>query len=482
MLYLVGICTTLALCKISLYGVLIVVMLTHLQEILFQISRNPDVDKGDLIASSRLLLSSIIQGLGVDRASVWLLSDDRMQMHCMYLLDGDTHHCEPNMSLARSDFPRYFAALDEERNIIASDAHQHPQTNELSSCYLTPWQIYSMLDTPIHHHGTMVGIICIEHHQAKLWVSDEIIFASFLADIYGRALSASERVRYQNELEQLNTELEQIVNQRTLELTQSLAQLQHTQHRLIEVEKMASLGRLVAGIAHEINTPLGIAVTANSHAEATLLELEKLFQSNQLTRQQFAHNGNAIKSCIAMVNANLQRTVDLVNSFKQTAAASSDQKAENLQLNQFIPEVLSSIESVLKQHQVEVQIHIPDTMRVQSFASPLALILTRLIENACIHAFNTEQKRQIIIRTSQNNQYWQLEVCDNGRGMDKHELARAFEPFFTTRRSAGAKGLGLTLVFNLVSHLLQGDVSLHNADTGCVVTLNCPLQLTTNER
>lgn len=482
MLYLVGIQTMGSLCKIRLCGVLIVVMLTNLHDILFNISRNPDVDKGDLMASSRLLLSSIAQGLEIDRASVWLLSDDRMQMRCIYLLDCAEHHPEPNMALARADFPRYFAALDGERNIVASDAHQHPQTSEFSACYLTPLQICSMLDTPIHHHGAMVGIICLEHRQAKLWNNDEITFASFLANIYGRALSASERVRYQNELEQLNSGLEQIVSQRTQQLTQSLEQLQQTQHRLIEVEKMASLGRLVAGIAHEINTPLGIAVTANSHAEATLLELEQLFHANQLTRQRFAHNGNAIKNCIAMVNANLQRTVDLVNSFKQTAAASSEQKkAENLQLNRFIPDVLSSIESILKQHHVEVQIHIPECMQVQSYASPLALILTRLIENACVHAFNTEQKRQVIIRTSQNKHSWQLEVRDNGRGMDKHELARAFEPFFTTRRSAGAKGLGLTLVFNLVSHLLQGEISLHNADTGCVVTLNCPLQLTTNE-
>src|SRR5690606_27237895 len=150
----------------------------------------------------------------------------------------------------------------------------------------------------------------------KAWCDDEVIFAGFLADIYGRALSASERMRYQAELEQLNSSLEQIISQRTQELSQSQEQLQHTQHRLIEVEKMASLGRLVSGIAHEINTPLGVAVTANSHAQATLLELEQLFHSNQLTRQHFSQSGSTIKNSITMVNANLQRAVDLVNSFK----------------------------------------------------------------------------------------------------------------------------------------------------------------------
>ncbi|HEX5791917.1 MAG TPA: GAF domain-containing sensor histidine kinase [Rheinheimera sp.] len=454
-------------------------MLAKLQHILSQISRNPDVDKGDLMASNRVILSGITQGLATDRASVWLLSDDHTQMHCTYLLDGDQHQAEPNITLARQHFPRYFAALDEERNIVADDAHTHPQTSEFSASYLQPLQICSMLDTPIRHHGEMVGIICIEHRQSKHWQQDEIVFAGFLADIYGRALSASERMRYQAELEQLNSGLEQIISQRTQELTQSLEQLQHTQHRLIEVEKMASLGRLVAGIAHEINTPLGVAVTANSHAQATLQELEKLFHSNQLTRQQFSQSGSTIKSSIAMVNANLLRAVDLVNSFKQTAAAGNGQQAEWLTLSQFIPQVLTSVDSVLQQHQVEVQLQLPQHMEVQSFASPLAIILTRLIENACIHAFDNHQQRLIVIRASQSSDTWQLEVTDNGRGMTTDELARAFEPFFTTRRSAGAKGLGLTLVFNLVSHLLQGEVRLHNTATGCSVTLLCPRQLIT---
>lgn len=451
-------------------------MQTELQHILARISRNPDIDKGDLSATNSLILTAITQGLAVDRASVWMLSEDHRLIHCIYQLDGELH-TQPELTLSRQDFPRYFSALDAERNIVAANAHHHPYTTEFSDVYLSPSGICSMLDTPIRHHGMMVGIICIEHRHPKQWQTDEVVFASFLADIYGRALSASERMRYQAELEQLNSRLEQIINQRTHELTHSLEQLQHTQHQLIEVEKMASLGRLVAGIAHEINTPLGVAVTANSHGEATLLELEKLFQAGQLTRQQFSQSGAAIKRSIAMVNTNLQRTVDLVNSFKQIAAANPDQQMEWLLLSQFVPKVLGSVDSLLKQHQVTVQLQLPENLKIQSFASPLATILTRLIENACMHAFTLQNPRQIIIRASQNQQNWQLDIADNGRGMDADELAHAFEPFFTTRRSQGAKGLGLTLVFNLVSHLLQGNVSLHNTDTGCMITLQCPLSL-----
>ena len=453
-------------------------MRTKLQHILNRISRNPDIDKGDLSSANTLILQGITEGLAVDRASVWHLSDDHQLIHCLYLLDG-TVLSEPDISLKRSDFPGYFQALDQQRNIVAADAHTHPHTQEFSQVYLSPLRICSMLDTPIRHHGLMVGIICIEHRQPKQWHTDEIVFAGFLADIYGRALSASERMRYQSELEQLNSGLEQIISQRTQELTQSLEQLQQTQHRLIEMEKMASLGRLVAGMAHEINTPLGVAVTATSHAEATLQQLEQLFQAGQLTRQHFSQHGAAIKNSIAMVNTNLQRAVDLVNSFKQTAAQGNDQQPEWLKLEQFIAKVVSSVESLLKQHQVTVQLAIPADLTVQSFASPLATVLSRLIENACQHAFNGQSDRQIQIRASQSAYSWQLEVADNGRGMSQDELARAFEPFFTSRRSQGAKGLGLTLVFNLVTHLLQGELTLQNATPGCVVSLQCPLTLNT---
>ena len=454
-------------------------MQTELQQILAQISRNPDIDKGDLLASNQLILTGITQGLSADRASVWLLSDDHSEMRCTYQVDCGQHQAQPGITLSREQYPRYFAALDEERNIVAYDAHTHPQTAEFSRNYLTPLKIDSMLDTPIRHHGAMVGIICIEHRAQKQWSTDEIVFAGFLADIYGRALSASERMRYQQELEHLNSALEQIISERTQELTQSLEQLQQTQHSLIEVEKMASLGRLVAGIAHEINTPLGVAVTANSHAQATLLELEQRVLSGQLTRQHFSQSGNAIKSSIAMVNSNLARAVDLVNSFKQTAASAEDQRPELLELSEFLPRVVSSVDSLLKQYNVSVILQLPDSLPVHSFASTLSTIVSRVIENACYHAFNDSRKRQICITARQTAHSWQLSIADNGRGMSEDELNRAFEPFFTTRRNDGAKGLGLTLVFNLVSHVLQGEVSLNNTDTGCEVTLTCPLDLAT---
>ena len=451
-------------------------MRSELQQILNTISRNPAIDQGELQSATELILQGIAQGLAIDRASVWLFSDDNQQMHCRYLFDGGSSHTEPELTLNRNDYPCYFAALDQERNIVADDAHLHPQTCEFSQPYLTPLGICAMLDTPIRHHGIMVGIICIEHRTAKHWQTDEIVFAGFLADIYGRALSASERQRYQHQLEQLNSSLEQVITQRTHELSQSLTQLQQTQHRLIEVEKMASLGRLVAGIAHEINTPLGVAVTANSHAEATLLQLEQAFQAGQLTRQQFSLCGSTIKSSINMVNVNLLRVVDLVNSFKQTAAASTEQQAELLQLHQFLPRVVSSVKSLISEHQVNVSIEAPDNMQVLSYVSPLSTIISRLIENACLHAFPNHSDRHITLAASQHSHYWQLEVTDNGRGMSANELQRAFEPFFTSRRNLGAKGLGLTLVFNLVTHLLRGEISLHNLHSGCMVRVRLPLQ------
>lgn len=450
---------------------------TKLQQILLDISRDARIDNGDVDTATQLLLLAITKGLEVDRASIWMFADDNTQMQCHALVDQGKVQVATELRLHRTQFPTYFNALDQQRNIVAPDAHSHPQTAEFSEPYLTPLAIKAMLDTPVRHHGKMVGIICIEHRDIKHWTSDEVVFSGVMADIYSRALSAAERLRYQRELEILNTSLEQLISERTHELTQSLEQLQLTQHRLIEVEKMASLGRLVAGIAHEINTPLGVAVTANSHALSVLDKMAHDFASGTLTRMQFNDNNATLNSSIGMVGANLQRAVDLVNSFKQTASDPTSQPAEQIDLSLLIPKVVTSVQSMLLSCGVNVVLQLPASCLCYNYTSAVATIIRTTLENACQHAFNAEQTdKTITLHLTERNGHWHLTIADNGRGMTPQELERAFEPFYTSTRSGGSKGLGLTLVFNLVSRLLQGEISVYN-DHGCTIALACPLRI-----
>ncbi|MDX3774345.1 GAF domain-containing sensor histidine kinase [Chromatiaceae bacterium AAb-1] len=455
-------------------------MQAYLQHILLQVSRSPQIDLGDLTAANKIILQAITQGLAVDRAGVWLFAPDNTSMHCTYQLDCDQLMTTSEITLSQNNYPRYFAALSEERNIVAPDAATHEYTAEFAQNYLKTLNIISMLDTPIRHHGETVGIICIEHRQRKEWHIDEVVFAGFLADLYGRALSAYERQCYQTKLEQLNSNLEQIINERTHELVQSLEQLRQAQQQLIDSEKMVSLGRMVAGIAHEINTPLGIAITANSNAMSTASKLEEALIQGKLSRQYFTAQGTNLKKSISLTESNLYRSADLVNSLKQLVSEPASQKLEWFNLSRYIPEVMKSMQGLLQQHNITLQLELPKTLRVQSYAVPVATILTRLVENACQHAYANTVNPLLTIRAWQQNQHWYLEVADNGRGMNTEEHARAFEPFFTTTRNLGTKGLGLTLVFNLTSHLLKGRVELRQNSPGSIVRLCCPLQLQPN--
>ena len=232
-----------------------------LELILLRVSQSADIDKGELDVASRLIINSVCEGLQITRAGIWLYDEMQTLVQCTLLIDKGNDLDHESLVLTRKDFPHYFEALDSERTIAAHDALTDVATFEFAEVYLTPLGISSMLDVPIRHRGKMIGIICCEHQgKAREWHADEVVFAASLADLYGRAVSANERADYEQRLIEANQTLEQKVIDRT-------AELEAAQEKLVESEKMAALGNLVAGIAHEVNTPLGIALTSVSNCK-----------------------------------------------------------------------------------------------------------------------------------------------------------------------------------------------------------------------
>ncbi|CAM3731298.1 ATP-binding protein [Rheinheimera salexigens] len=445
-----------------------------LQQILLDISLDPKIDQGNLHTAGQLILTTLKQQLQVDSLSIWLHNAKGNQIDCLCLFDLNLFETPSSLSLHSQDFPLYFNALNNLQSPAIFDPSTNQPTSELYQHYFKPLGLGTIVEAPVRNHGKAVGIIRIEHQQAKHWTDAEIMFITVFADILGRAINAAERLDYQQQLTQFNSQLEQKVLQRTKKLTQSLAELKNAQHKMIEVEKMASLGRMVAGISHEINTPLGIAVTANSHAQATLAELEALYLSGQLTKSLFSQRGEAMKSSIHLVTNNLQRTVDLVESIKQTALEPSASAPVWLKLDPFISQVIASLAYEIASCQLQVVVDIPPGAQIQTHSSALATILRQLIENTCLHAFTEQTNRTLHLSIALHDAVWCLTLSDNGHGMTEKHLSRAFEPFFTSNRSGGSKGLGLTLVFNLVTQILQGQIQLDSIDNGFRVHITCP--------
>ncbi len=440
-------------------------MTPELDELLLNVACSPLIDDGDRTAAARLILTTVRQGLAVDRASIWLYQGPTL-LGCELLDSRCGDHGERLPKLSQQQFPNYFMALYSERNIVASDALQDPRTAEFASCYLQPLAIGAMLDTPIRHRGQMIGIICAEHVGGpRQWLADEITFTANLADLYCRAISAAERLQYEQQLEQANSQLEQRVAERTAQLEQSLENLRTMQGQLVESEKMAALGNLVAGVAHEVNTPLGVAMTAASHCREELQTLEQLHQQQQLTEREFNQRLYSLKLGLGLVENNLERAASLVRDFKRTAADQSCTERDRFMLDDYLKTLASSLGPLLRQHQIQLQLALPAGIECDSYPGALAQVITNLATNAARYAFPEphQQEARLTISASLVDDDIFLQISDNGAGMGEQIRKRAFEPFFTTGRGKGGTGLGLAIVYNLVTQTLGGTISLVSA-------------------
>lgn len=271
-------------------------------------------------------------------------------------------------------------------------------------------------------------------------------------------------------LRHLNDDLEHRVEERTRalrlsnrELQFTLDELKLTQRQLVESEKMAALGGLVAGIAHEINTPLGIGVTAASHLEDETRQLMKLVDQGKMSRAALEqYQADALGSA-QLILANLRRAGQLIKSFKQVAVDQSSEQAREIDLKSYLEEILVSLGPALKKTSHKVAIKCPDDLRLLTYPGAISQIVVNLVMNSLIHAFEGIEDGQIRIECESYDEEWLLLYRDNGVGMSEDVRQRVFDPFFTTKRGQGGSGLGLHVVYNLVTQLLRGSLDCVSA-------------------
>lgn len=449
--------------------------------ILHNVSRSSLIDTGDLNAASFLILNAAVDGLGIDRAGIWLLAEDRQSIECQLLIDS-RRTSEQNPRLTRSAYPRYFAALDQGRAIVAGDAVANPATSEFAEGYLKPLNIAAMLDAPIRHLGQMTGIICCEHRgSTRDWTSEEVAFVSALADLYGRAISAEQRNTYEHQLKGINEQLESKVKERTQWLEDALRNLTHTQAKLIESEKLASVGRMVSGLAHEINTPLGIAVTSASYCETELKQMERLYHQKELGEEEFTQFLLKFTEGLHLVSHNLNRAANLVQNFKLSGAIQTSAEEEEFDLNACLELVIKSLQPLLKTHQLKCHFASDIPIRMNSYPGAIAQVLTNLVTNSINHGFSHLPNGEINLHIATHNDQLHLSYSDNGSGIAPDIQGKIFEPFFTTARKTGGSGLGLAIVHNLVTQKLQGSIALQSPlGVGASFVITLPLDVAAN--
>jgi signal transduction histidine kinase len=435
--------------------------ISTLDEQLLQVSKSAAIDSGDLDAAGRLLLSTVAEALAIKRVSIWFLNTHSTAMTTKLTLQNGEFGHNSELQLTRADYPEYFTALDTERAIVASDAHHDPATREFTQAYLQPLGIGAMLDAPIRHRGEMVGIVCAEHTgAARVWTAPEVAFVAAIADLYGRALSAAERNLYEQQLKRQNEALETQIQERTSRLEHALADMQLAQEQLLEKEKMAALGKMVAGVAHDVNTPLGVAVTAVSHCQALRDTTLEAYQNGSLTQTQLRQYLADSEEALTLIASNLARASRLIQNFKKTAVDQSHFELSTFNLHEYLADVLSSLRPMLQKKAITTRLTCPPDLRLHSYRGAFSQILSYLISNSCDHAFTDVAEPIIYIECAVEGQDLKWTYRDNGRGMNASTLEQACEPFFTTQRSQGASGLGLSIVYNLVVQQLGGRLVL----------------------
>ncbi|PID28319.1 MAG: hypothetical protein CR982_04530 [Candidatus Cloacimonadota bacterium] len=272
-------------------------------------------------------------------------------------------------------------------------------------------------------------------------------------------------------IERINDDLEDMIEERTVKLKKvnkklqdTIDTLQETQGKMIQQEKMASLGSLVASVAHEINTPIGIGVTAASHLEDRTLLIEKLSKNKEMKKSDFmAYVTTAVESS-RMILTNLNRAAQLINSFKEIAVDQTNENIRSFNLKEYLNEVILSLKPRLKKTKHNIFLDIEENINLLSYPGAVSQIFTNLIMNSLTHGFKDINNGEIFIEAKEVEENIEIVYEDNGIGVDEETVKKIFDPFFTTERGLGGTGLGMHIVYNNVVEILKGSIVCESRD------------------
>lgn len=255
---------------------------------------------------------------------------------------------------------------------------------------------------------------------------------------------------------------------------ESQRQLHDAQEQLVAREKMAALGQLVAGVAHEINTPLGIALTALSHLAEKLKDFNEQYKLGQVKKSQLQELMTEGEEATRLALENLRRGAQLVASFKKVAVDQTSEERRRVSLRGYVDEVFESLKPLLRGTRLRVAVDVPP-VEVDTYPGALSQVLTNLVQNSTVHAYEAGQEGRLTVDATVEDEVVTMVYRDDGRGMPAEVAGRVFEPFFTTRRAEGGSGLGMHVVHNLVTEVLQGEITVRSEPgRGASFTLRFP--------
>jgi len=267
------------------------------------------------------------------------------------------------------------------------------------------------------------------------------------------------RADVQSELAKVNENLEIMVSKRTSELESKIEDLGIMQDKLIQKEKMAIVGELVPGFAHDINTPVGVAITANSFVQEKIKMIRSNFEEGKLKRSMIENCLEDISESTSIIENNLRLSAEQIQSFKRLSIDQSIDEFRTFDLVAYIKEISLSLSPLLKSGQHSVEIGAPENLEIVSYPGVYFQVLSNLISNSVVHGFTGREKGVIRIEMSADESNLRIKYSDNGIGIEGKYLDKIFNPYFTTKKHAGGSGIGLNIVYNLISTTLDGSIT-----------------------
>jgi len=430
----------------------------------------------DKLLSKLMLL--LIENAGAQKGSLLLVEHDNLYVQAEINADGivvqQARAVEKsgNLSLAIVNYVKRTR-----EKIVLGDAENDSHFN--SDAYIEHHRPKSILCLPLQKQGQLVGILYMENNLAvDAFTSQHAELLQILSTQI--AISLENAVLY-NELEQKIKARTQALSQKNSELSETLNSLRRTQKQLVESAKLASLGQLVAGVAHEINTPVGVSVTGASTLAEETARLRALYQSGEMKRSDLDAYVGTAGTISKLLLSNMERAATLIQSFKGVAVDQTSEEQRVFRMKPYIEDVLANLGPMLRRAGHRLSVHCDETIEANTYPGALSQIVTNFVTNALMHAFPEDAHGEMLIlvrkvyANGRATDLLELRFSDNGVGIPQENLAHIFEPFFTTMRGRGGSGLGLNIIHNLVTGSLRGQITVESqVDVGTTFIVRFP--------
>ncbi|SDG66360.1 MULTISPECIES: ATP-binding protein [unclassified Duganella] len=332
-------------------------------------------------------------------------------------------------------------------------------------------------------HGAIAGVLLPDGSVGSVAIWSSTLMLDGKPSIIWALLDLTEELNAKRELKDLNVSLESRVRDRSAalervntDLSAALETLQHTQHELLASEKMASLGSLVAGIAHELNTPIGNSLLASTALRDRVHDFERHVAAGALRRSELSAHLDEVRTASELIAGSLHKAAELISSFKQIAVDQTNDQRRQFDLLAAVQDSIATYMPRLRRVQCDVALRIPAGLLLDSYPGGLYQVLTNLLTNALTHAYEHRRDGRIDIRAELGaDDIIDLQFSDDGCGMTEDVQRHVFDPFFTTKMGQGGTGLGMNIVYNIVTGVLGGRIHLDSAPgVGTTIRLLIP--------